>query len=240
LVSVLKADFHIHTAEDPIDAIPYNAFELVDRAAALGYGAVAITLHDKQLAIEEVADYGRRHGVVVIAGIERTIGGKHVLLLNFSSAAETVDSFDDVRRLKKSSGGVVIAPHPFYPMPSCLRRELDRHVDLFDAVEINAFYIRACDYNRRAAAWASRHGKPLVGNGDVHRLSQLGTTYSLIDAAPDADAICEAIRAGRVEVRTAPISALRAAALFASLAAGALVRRWLPADTPTVSPSQAS
>ena len=33
---------------------------------------------------------------------------------------------------------------------------------------------------------------PLVGNGDVHRLHQLGTTYSLVDAIPDADAICAA------------------------------------------------
>jgi predicted metal-dependent phosphoesterase TrpH len=238
---VLKADLHIHTAEDPKDAIPYDAFELVDRAAVLGYGAVAITLHDRQLAVDDVADYGRRRGVVVIAGIERTIARKHVLLLNFPPTAEDVDSFDDLRRLKTASSGLVIAPHPFYPMPSCLRGELDRHADLFDAVEINAFYIRSCDFNHRAAEWASKHGKPLVGNGDVHRLWQLGTTYSLIDAAPDADAICEAIRAGRVDVRTTPISVVQAAALFASLTAANLLARRGPAgESPTISPSQAS
>src|SRR5207248_2528488 len=111
-------------------------------------------------------------------------------------------------------------------------------------VEVNAFYIRSCDFNRRAVAWALRHGKPLVGNGDIHRLSQLGTTYSLVDAAPDPDAICAAIRAGRVEVRTAPLSAVGAAALFASLVAADLLRRRsaraLPGESPTISAPQPS
>jgi predicted metal-dependent phosphoesterase TrpH len=238
---VLKADFHTHTADDPHDAIPYDAFELVDRAAALGYSALGITLHDRQAAIDEVADYGRRRGVIVISGIERTIRGKHVLLLNFSRAAENVETFEDVGRLKAEPGGVVIAPHPFYPMPSCLGRSLDRHADLFDAVEINAFYLRSCNFNRRAIEWARRHGKPMVGNADVHRLSQLGSTYSLVDAAPDPDAICEAIRAGRVEVRTAPLTAARAAALFGALVIGDLVRRsdarGLPRERRPISPA---
>jgi hypothetical protein len=54
--------------------------------------------------------------------------------------------------------------------------------------------------------WAVRHGKPLVGNGDVHRLHQLDTTYSLVDAVPDADAICAAIVDGRVQVEHTSLS----------------------------------
>jgi hypothetical protein len=71
-------------------------------------------------------------------------------------------------------------------------------------------YTRSLDYNRRARAWAQAHGKPLVGNCDVHRLDQLGTTWTEVDSAPDAEAICAAIKAGRVEVRTAPLSCARA------------------------------
>jgi len=238
---VLKADFHTHTADDPHDAIPYDAFELVDRAAALGYSALGITLHDKQAAIEEVAGYGRRRGVVVISGIERTISGKHVLLLNFSRKAEDVVTFDDVSRLRDERAGVVIAPHPFYPMPSCLGHCLDLYADLFDAVEINAFYLRSCNFNHRAIEWARKHGKPLVGNADVHRLSQLGSTYTLVDSAPDPDAICNAVRAGHVEVRTAPLTAARAATLFAGLVMRNLVRpsnaRALPRERGPISPA---
>jgi hypothetical protein len=50
-----------------------------------------------------------------------------------------------------------------------------------------------------------------VGNGDVHRLHQLGTCYSLVDAERDAAAICDAIAAGRVHVASRPLSWFEAA-----------------------------
>ena len=62
------------------------------------------------------------------------------------------------------------------------------------------------DFNRRAERWAEQNGKPVVGNCDVHRLAQLGTTYSLVDAPADADAICEAVAAGRVRVESRPLA----------------------------------
>jgi hypothetical protein len=72
----------------------------------------------------------------------------------------------------------VVAPHPFFPATVCLRADLERHADLFDAVERNAMFIRGVDFNRAAERFAARHGKPVVGNCDVHRLAQLGSTYS--------------------------------------------------------------
>ena len=102
-------------------------------------------------------------------------------------------------------------------MPSCLRQELDGHPDLFDAVELHSLYSGCVDFNRRARAWARAHGKPLVGNGDIHRLGQLGTTWSLVDAEPDPDAICAAIKAGRVDVRTEPVSFPRLVYLLATV-----------------------
>ena len=75
----------------------------------------------------------------------------------------------------------------------------------------------ARELNVLGERWARRHGKPMVGNGDVHRLEMLGTTYSLVDAPPDADAICAAIAAGRVEVVARPHSPFAAARLMADL-----------------------
>jgi hypothetical protein len=57
----------------------------------------------------------------------------------------------------------------------------------------------------------------MVGNGDVHRLRQLGSTYSLVDAEPGADAICAAIRAGRVRVEARPLSIVAAASIMSQL-----------------------
>jgi len=203
---MLKVELHAHTADDPVDRIPYSGVELIDRAAALGYGALAITLHERQLDVRRLAPYAAERGVVLIPGVERTIQGRHVLLLNFTEGADEVRTFDDLARLKQRQRGLVIAPHPFFPTTSCLWGLLDRHRDLFDAVEYNAMFTSSVNFNRAAERWAIRHSKPLVGNGDVHRLHQLGTTYSLVDASPDADAICAAIAEGRVRVERTSLS----------------------------------
>jgi predicted metal-dependent phosphoesterase TrpH len=214
---MLKIELHAHTGDDPVDVIPYTTFELIDHAAALGYDALAITLHEHQLDLRRFLPYAAERGVVLIPGVERTIEGRHVLLLNYKSGVEHVRSFADLAALKRRASGLVIAPHPFFPTRVCLRGAMERHADLFDAVERNAMFIRGIDFNRPAERFAARHGKPVVGNCDVHRLAQLGTTYSLVDAERDPDAICEAIAAGRVRVESRPISWLAAARLMSAL-----------------------
>ena len=208
---MLKVDLHLHTAEDPRDHIAYDARTLIDRAAELGFGAIAITLHDRQLWHRSLVEYARDRRVTLLRGVERTIAGRHVLLVNFPAAVEQVRSFEDVAALKRRSNGLVIAPHPFFPSRSCLRDVLDRYVDLFDAVEWSYFWARGVDFNARAARWARRHGKPLVGNSDLHNLRQLGRTHSIVSAESDADAICDAVRAGRVSVASSPVPYLELA-----------------------------
>ncbi len=215
---MLKVELHSHTADDPRDDIGHSAQQLIDRASDLDYDAIAITLHNKQLDVRPLEEYASQRGLVLIPGIERDIGGKHVLLLNFSTRAETVVSFEDLAVLKREEpAGLVVAPHPFFPVGSCLGSAMNSHPDLFDAVEVNAMYARNVNFNRAGERWARAHGKPVVGNGDVHLLEQLGTTYSLVDAAPSPDAICEAIRLGRVQASSTPLPLLRAGWVFAQI-----------------------
>ena len=215
---LVKVELHSHSADDPRDYIPHSTCELIERAARLGYNALAITLHDRQIDLRPFADLSRQHNLTLIPGIERTIQGKHVLLLNFSRAgAEGVETFADHARLRARERGLVVAPHPYYPDPSCLGRFMESYADLFDAIEYNAMFTPSINFNTRAVRWAMRHRKPLVGNGDVHRLRQLGTTFSLVDAVNTPDAICEAIRRHRVQVVAAPLSFHTAAGLMASM-----------------------
>jgi predicted metal-dependent phosphoesterase TrpH len=243
---MLKVDFHTHTADDPVDRIPHTTRDLIDRAARLGFDALAITLHERQLDVRPFAAYAAERGIVLVPGVERTVEGRHVLLLNFArgAGAEHVRTFDDLRRFKarhRGAPGLVVAPHPFFPTSSCLRAQLDRHADLFDAVEVNAMFTRAIDFNRKAERWAAAHGRPTVGNGDVHRLRQLGTTYSVVDAPPAADAICAAVAAGRVHVARRALSLVDAAAIMASLgAAGLLPRRSDRAADASPAPARAN
>jgi predicted metal-dependent phosphoesterase TrpH len=230
---VLKVDLHLHTAEDPVDRLSHSALDLVGRAAELGFDALAITLHQSQFGDPRVASYARERGITLIPGTERTIQGRHVLLLNFpAAAAESVRSLDELAQLKARTGGLVIAPHPFFPAPSCLRGQLNAHPDLFDAVEWSYFWTRGLNFNARAARWARQHGKPLVGNSDTHHLRQLGRTYSLVDAPPDPSAICEAIRHGRVTLQTTPVPVLELADVLARVAL--IQHKRIPGFSPTI------
>jgi predicted metal-dependent phosphoesterase TrpH len=221
---MLKVDLHTHTSDDPCDRIPYSAFELIDRAAALGYAALAITLHERQLDIRPLAPYAQDRGIVLIPGIERSIEGRHVLLLNFDRGTEDVRTFADVRRLRRHGAGLVVAPHPFFPSHHSLLGRLSEHEELFDAVEYNAMFTATLNFNLPAAHWARRRGKPMVGNGDVHRLRQLGTTYSMVEAERDPASICAAIAAGRVRVVSRPLSWPAAVGIVASMVAPSLAR----------------
>jgi predicted metal-dependent phosphoesterase TrpH len=222
---MLKIELHTHTDHDPLDRIPHSSRELIDHAATLGYGALAITLHDRFYDPSVDADYARERSIVLLPGIERSIAGRHVLLINFPAACESVRTFEDIARLKSQCAGLVVVPHAFYPTGSSLGTYLDDHAALFDAIEVNAMYTRWLNFNRRAVDWALAHAKPIVGNTDLHVLEQLGTTYSLVDAEPHPDSICEAIRVGRVQIRSQPLSTLRAGVTFGKMAiCGALGR----------------
>jgi hypothetical protein len=213
----LKVELHAHTADDPVDRIPHSTHELIDRAAALGYDALAVTLHERQLDVAPLVPYAAERGIVLIPGIERTVAGRHVLLLNFPRGTEDVCSFEDLKRLKQRAPGLVVAPHPFFPSTRSLLGALSAHEELFDAVEYNAMFTTSLNFNQFAERWARRRGRPMVGNGDVHRLHQLGTTYSLVEAERDPASICEAIAAGRVAVVSRPLTWPAAARTMASL-----------------------
>jgi hypothetical protein len=230
---MIRVDLHAHTADDPEDRVPFTAQDLIAHAAGVGYGALAITLHDAAFDPAPLAAFARQHGVRLLPGVERTIERSHVLLINFpAAAAMAVTRLEDIAPLKAAHPhGLVVAPHPFYPIGSALgRRRLDAFAPLWDAIEVNALHVRGLDWNRAAIAWAAAHGRPLVGNGDVHRLTQLGRTWSEVDVdvppeMPDANAanaICAAIRAGRVRVAGAPLSPWRAAVIFAQMVIGGI------------------
>jgi hypothetical protein len=68
-------------------------------------------------------------------------------------------------------------------------------------------------------------------------IEQLGTTFSLVDADRDPDAICQAIGAGRVTVVARPHSDVGAVSLFARLVVSTqLPRAGGPGRVPVAAP----
>ena len=214
---MLKVDLHLHTKDDPADVISYDFHHLIDTAAERGFDALSVTLHDRDVSDPHMFDYARDRGITLLPGVERTIEGRHVLLINFPQPTDHIRTFDELRRVRTESKGLVIAPHPFFPDSSCLRSLMDTHADLFDAVEWSYFWTGGLNFNARAARWATEHGKPLVANSDLHDLRQLGRTYSIVFAERDPDAICSAIRDGRVSVYTSPVPKLELAKVLTGM-----------------------
>jgi hypothetical protein len=204
---MLKVDLHTHTGEDPQDRIGYSARALVNRAAVLGFDALAVTNHNALTFDQPLREYAREKRVLLLPGTEITVDGRHVLVINprFTVSPKIRFKLADIPRLK-TPDSLFIAPHPYFAIFQSLGSKLQPLLPYFDAVEFASYHNRLVNFNRRGVREALEAGKPLVATSDCHTLRQFGKTYSLIEAEPTLEGIIAAVKAGRVEIRTAPIS----------------------------------
>jgi len=215
-----KAELHAHCGIDPVDyrICPYSAQQLIFEASRHGYEILAITCHNIDIWTSELSEYAEGLGITLIPGMEVTVeGSRHLLVYNFATGCWNVDRLGKIRDLKREDN-LVIAPHAFYPGPTCLGRLIRDHPDVIDAFEISGFYTSVLDFNGRARRAAVDYGKPLVGNGDIHFLWQLGRTFSWVCCRPGVAAAIDAVKRGRVRVESSPLSAFEAAGWWATTA----------------------
>jgi hypothetical protein len=206
----LKADFHLHTGDDPLDYVAHTSEEMIDHAASLGFEVMAITNHDFMSHTDRLADYAASRAIVLIPGVEATIEGRHVLLYDVDYWAAPPKTFEDLYRLKRANPQmIVVAPHPFFPSQFCLQGKLYDHLELFDGIEYSHFYTRKMNFNKRAVGLARWSRRFLVGTSDSHFLWQMGGTFTYLEAREKSlPAVLDALRAGRTVVSTDPLPAL--------------------------------
>ena len=202
-----RVELHSHCQGDPVDTyLGHTIFEQIDQAKKVGLDALAITWHRKICADPEAAAYAQARNILLIPGIEAEINDhKHLLVLNVAEGDLPVaPCWDEVRALRARKPDIlVIAPHPYYPHPTCLGNEINQHADCIDAVEWCMIHVNwlpsRVNPNLRAAHWAQRHGKAVIACSDAHSLSSVGKNASTIEAdALTAEALFAGIRAGRV------------------------------------------
>ena len=157
----LKTDFHIHTAEDPLDRVHYTAQELILKAADEGFevGYHQSTLPDLQPG---PFFFGPGHEHLPIPGIETTIQNRHVLILN-PPGNRTYPSFSSLAALNRPDC-LVIAPHPYFPGLHSLNGYQQANLKLFHALEYSHFYSSHLNFNQRVLELARSSGLPLLGN----------------------------------------------------------------------------
>ena len=200
----LKADLHLHTAEDPLDRVRYTAKEIISKAADERFDVLAITNHQIMTFTPELFFHAQERGILLIPGVEVTIRRRHVLLLN-PPPVKICSEFHHLTKLRRPET-LIVAPHPYFPGTYSLNGHLLKHRNLFDALEYCHFYSPRINFNQKAIEVAQSHGFPLIGNSDAHFLSQFGTTYSLIYAEKNLESIFNAIRKNRVAVVTRPLT----------------------------------
>src|SRR5215510_11248680 len=140
----IKLDLHIHTLDDPKDAVDYSAHQLLERARALGFRVLAITLHDAVFDRPEVFADAAAMGILLIPAAEMRLHGADVIVLNVSAEEMAqLKSFDDLRRLRARRGSSIftIAPHPFYIFGGSIGSRLFEKIDCFDAIEYCHFHV---------------------------------------------------------------------------------------------------
>jgi predicted metal-dependent phosphoesterase TrpH len=199
-------ELHSHCQGDPVDSyLPHSLFEHIDRAKEVGLDAIAVTWHRKICAVPEAFAYARERGILLIPGMEAEVDRRHLVVLNLADGDLPADpTWNQIRALRLRKPDVlVLAPHPFYPHPTCLGKVMNDHPDCIDAVEWCSLHVHwlpgRVNPNLRAARWANKHGKTLVATSDAHSLEAIGRNASVVRADElTPEALFAGIRAGHV------------------------------------------
>ena len=207
----IKVDLHIHTLDDPKDHLDYTSHQLLERARELGFGALAITLHDKVFDRPEVFADAAAMGILLIQAAEMRLEGADVVLLNVQpNEIENLRTFADLRQLRARRGDSLFcfAPHPFFFFGASIGARLLEEIDCFDAIEICHFHKGWFDLNRRARKVAAAHRRPLLATSDAHRLRAFGAHYTSIPRPRELtpEALVHTLREGPRRLTSPPSS----------------------------------
>src|SRR2546422_6746319 len=160
----IKIDLHIHTLDDPKDAVDFSAHQLLERARSFGFRVLAITLHDAVFDRKEVFADAAAIGILLIPAAEVRLLGADVIVLNVTAEEiAQLKNFDDLRRLRARRGNSIftIAPHPFYIFGGSIGSRLFAEIDCFDAIEYCHFHFGLFNPNRLAKCMATRYVKQM-------------------------------------------------------------------------------
>jgi predicted metal-dependent phosphoesterase TrpH len=206
-------DLHLHTNRGSADS-NLAPQALIDRAKAIGIGAVCITEHDNLWDLQEIAPLTAEAGVICIRGMEVTTEMGHVGVFGLPQYIGGIYKLAGLRKVVDDCGGIMIANHPFrykldprFAFINSDHQPIDvehpEHaakleiIQMCDAIEVlNA----ACseEENQFALRVARTVGLVEVAGSDSHSASSVGIVTTLFDAPVRTDReVIAAIRAGR-------------------------------------------
>ena len=205
-------DLHLHTSRGSADS-NLSTKDLVDRARAIGIGAVCITEHDTIWDLKEIAPLADEAGVSCLRGMEVTTEMGHVGVFGLTEYVGGIYKLRELRKVVDRQGGIMIANHPFrYKLDPRFSFINDDHepidvehpdraakleiIQLCDAVEVlNA----ACseEENVFALRVARALGRAEVAGSDSHSANSVGVVTTLFSGeVRNERELIDAIKAG--------------------------------------------
>ncbi|WP_459192132.1 CehA/McbA family metallohydrolase [Halosimplex sp. J119] len=199
---MLSVELHAHSAAsyDGRDSVEM----LLERAAAEGLDALAVTDHDEVSANATLVERAPEYGLVGIPGIEVSSAAGHVLGLNVDGEIDAGLSFAETIAQIRERGGIAVVPHPFQELRSGVLANISRaELREADAVEVYNSRLVTGYSNRQARRFADRYDMPITAGSDAHVSDMVGRAVTLVDTDDRTpEGICRAVAAGRTTLQT--------------------------------------
>ena len=208
-----SVDLHLHTNRGSSDSNLAPA-DLVERAGAIGIGAVCITEHDNMWESREMDLLANESGVVFLRGMEVTTDMGHIGVFGLDRYVGGIYKLSELRKTVDAVGGILVANHPFRykldPRFSFInpdgepidptRPERAAKLAIFEFVDAIEVLNGACseDENVFALRVARELGKPEVAGSDSHSANSVGCVSTLLHGpVQDERGLIDSIKAGR-------------------------------------------
>ncbi|MEM2420006.1 MAG: CehA/McbA family metallohydrolase [Candidatus Bathyarchaeia archaeon] len=190
---MIRADLHTHTNFSPDSSIQPKT--LVDTLLAHPFiKAAAVTDHNTVRGYFKVRELASAYpDLLIIPGVEISTIEGDVILLGVAEVPPQPWTMENVIDFARSRGGLVVAAHPYraYGLGDSARKYP------IDAVEVlNGSCSR--QLNMLAEELAKAMGVPGIAGSDAHRVDELWSVYTEIQASMDLDDVLKAIKRGLV------------------------------------------
>ena len=197
---MLSVELHCHSEEsyDGRDSVDL----LLERAAAAGLDAIAVTDHDEITASLEAVERAPLYDLLGIPGIEISTAAGHVLALGIEERIPPALTFADTLARIRDAGGLAVVPHPFQELRHGVLAEISRdELASADAIEVYNSRLFTGRANRQARRFARERDLPMTAGSDAHIAEMVGQAVTTVDPPEvSVSAILEEVRTGNTAV----------------------------------------
>jgi len=201
----MRIDLHIHTS--PRSACSHLALsDLITTVKRQKLDGICLTEHQVLWPADEAAKLAGEGGFKVFRGNEFTTNQGDILVFGFDKDIKELLTIQDLHAEVKTTGGFMIAAHPFRGFKTFGIGQLQMTVEqacqrkmfeFVDAIEIGNGKL-SDDENDMARKVAEKLGLPGTGGSDAHRVDEVGRWITVFenDIQTEQELLAE-LRAGR-------------------------------------------